>query len=599
MEPIHLDKDDFDRANWQNVISECNEKDCLTYSIHFNRKAEEEASKNDLKNKAIFELLSIVTLPTLSESKEIPFASIDLFDRLDQNHLKLLKELVLCISDAEMRARVSDLLWIKEKDYKSAIIAVDSYIESSKILLHPENWPLSFIRIRRAVDIAASIGKNTEHFKKVINYVETILETYNGNDPKFLSTNLMELLQEFKKGDIEHYASLSEKIALKAEDDHDWWKAEHAWKIKAKWHKLAKEEEKEKDSQKKLAETYVKNAADDIKKNPPDYLNACGRIENAIQQYRKIGNKTERIAELHQLLLEYQSKSSSQMIPTTQYEFSIPDEKINEAKEFVRGKSLQEAIFALASISRSPEVSKLREEVETIKLEHPLTDLFANTVLVNENGKQIYKKRSTISGNADDKEKATKDEMFKHAKFYHLYSVFGAIEPARKQIMQEHNEVKIDDLLLLVSFNPFVPAGRELIYASGLHAGLRGDFLTSIHLLIPQLENSVRYVLNSNGIISSGLDQSGIQNESGLNITLDSPIIEKLNEIIPENIVFDLKGLLIERYGSNLRHKMAHGLIDYSEYESSVEVKYLWWLTLNLCYIWKFFSRQSDEDKFE
>jgi len=41
---------------------------------------------------------------------------------------------------------------------------------------------------------------------------------------------------------------------------------------------------------------------------------------------------------------------------------------------------------------------------------------------------------------------------------------------------------------------------------------------------------------------------------------------------------------------------MAHGLIDYSEYKNSFEVRYLWWLTLSLCYLWKFASEQSSEE---
>lgn len=594
MEDIILDKSDFDKSNWQEVISSCDKKECFQYSTIFFDQAKEAESNGDSKSKTIFQILGFITSPILRESKEKPFVLEEDFDNIKDLHLEILVTLIPDIFDAEMRARISDLLWIKKKDYKCALNAIDSYIESSKILEDPESWTSSFYRIRRAVDLAASLGKKSEKFETTIKHIEAILETYNGEDPKFLSIKIMELLQEYKKGDTEKYSLLSEKIALKAENDHDWWKAEHAWKTKAKWHRLAGEVDKEREALKRRVETYVKNAEDDINKNPPDYINACGRIENAIQEYRKIGNKEKRIESLHKLLLEYQSKSTLQMCPIP-LEISIPEEQIEKAKEFVSGKTLQDAIFTLSSITHPPEISKLKENVEKIATEYPMANLFYNK-LVNEGGKQIGSGGSILSSNPHEREVATNNNMFKHAKIHHQFIYLGLIEPAKQQIIQDHDVITIQDLFPLVFNNPFVPVGREFIYASGLFAGLNGDFLTSIHLLIPQLENSIRYILTNNGIIVSGLDQNGTQNEYDLNITLK---MKELNEIMPEDIVFDLRGLLIERYGSNLRNRMAHGLIDYNEYKFSLEIRYLWWLTLSLCYLWKVTSRCSSEEEAE
>jgi hypothetical protein len=345
---------------------------------------------------------------------------------------------------------------------------------------------------------------------------------------------------------------------------------------------MAGEGDKERETLKHMVGTYVKNAEDDINNNPPDYMNACGHIEDAIQEYRKIGNEKKLIEDLHQLLLEYQPKSLSQMC-SIPLEISIPEKQINEAKEFVRGKTLQDSIFALASITHSPEVSKLKEDVEKISTQYPLIHLIC-TKVVNENGKQICSGRSMLSSDPDERDEATKNNMFEHAKIFHHITYQGIIEPARQQIIQDHDIVTTQDFLPLVLNNLFIPKGRELIYASGLFAGLNGDFLTSTHLLVPQLENSIRYILTSNGIIASSLDQNGTQNEYGLNITL---IMRELNDIMPEDVVFDLRGLLIERYGSNLRNRMAHGLIDYNDFKFSFEIRYLWWLTLRLCYLWK------------
>lgn len=116
------------------------------------------------------------------------------------------------------------------------------------------------------------------------------------------------------------------------------------------------------------------------------------------------------------------------------------------------------------------------------------------------------------------------------------------------------------------------------MFAKGLHAGFENDFVTAAHLLIPQVENSIRHLLTMQGVIVSGFDR-GIQDERSLNTTLYTPEAVKL---FGEDIVFDLQGLFVERFGSNLRNRMAHGLMDHTEFLSG-NVVYLWWLVLHLC----------------
>jgi len=81
------------------------------------------------------------------------------------------------------------------------------------------------------------------------------------------------------------------------------------------------------------------------------------------------------------------------------------------------------------------------------------------------------------------------------------------------------------------------------------------------------------------GKITSGIDSDGIQDESSLNTTLYLPETKKL---VDENIIFDLQGLLVERFGSNLRNLMAHGLMSHNAFYSH-NARYLWCLILKLC----------------
>ena len=184
-----------------------------------------------------------------------------------------------------------------------------------------------------------------------------------------------------------------------------------------------------------------------------------------------------------------------------------------------------------------------------------------------------------LSGDAKEREEATQDWMFQQAHFIRAGRAIGHLAPAVRQIVQEHF-VQQSHFERIVRDNFFVPAGRERIFARGLHGGLTGDLLIASHLLIPQLENSFRAVLDRNGVTTSKID-SGVEREMYIQELLYLPDFRK---IFGEDLAFELRGLLIEQVSSNLRHGLSHGLFDYEVFESS-EVLYIWWVVLWLCFI--------------
>jgi hypothetical protein len=137
--------------------------------------------------------------------------------------------------------------------------------------------------------------------------------------------------------------------------------------------------------------------------------------------------------------------------------------------------------------------------------------------------------------------------------------------------------MSLDDLSFIVDENPFIPQGREPLYARGLLAGLHGDPVIAAYLLIPQLENSLRHLLKQHGFIASKSEV--IQDDYLLNKVLYSP---DLKEVLTEDIILILKGLLVERMGANIRNEICHGLFDYSQFFQP-QITYIWWLTLYLC----------------
>jgi len=590
-----LTKDDFLNSSWQDAIDSSESKECYAYFKVFSHRAQESGQAGNEREQAVFEILKTVSLLKINSNFDQEEIS-GFIKLLTPEDLDFLAEIAIEVSDPELQARITDILWSSRRNYRMAQLAVDAYLQSATVLEDPEKWSLCFYRIARALHLSHKINYHPEI---VVAHIEAVLGRYNGEDPSWLSASLIQLLQEKKLGDPQKYAALAEKAAKLAQINCDWYRARKYWEIKARWHRIKKDGEKERAAAMLAAETYVKEAEEFTKKQPPSYLRASSFIQQAVETFRSIrGTKEEtveakkRAEEVHKLLIEYQEKSRQEMVNIYSATLDISD-VVEKGRACVRGKNLQDALFALA-ISISPiAVSQLRKEVQQDAHDYIAPHLFPKAI-VNEMGKVTAQQPGSIlSTNPQEAEEAMRFEMHHAAIWHQDFYAQAFIEPAREQINLEHR-IEIKDLLPIVHHNPFVPPDREDLFAKGLYAGLIGDFITSTHVLIPQIENSVRYLLSQRGVITSSLEK-GIQNEYDLNKILYQ---SEIKDIFDEDTLFDLKGLLVEHSGTNLRNRMAHGLIDDEEFSSPM-MSYLWWVTLRLCclpmmYIYQQQAKLSD-----
>lgn len=575
-----LIKDDFINSRWQEVVNISERKECLAYNRGFWKKAQEAKEAGNVRQEAVFEILAAVTGAVIKpESNEEFFTQV--FQNLTDEHLDFLAEIASDISDPELQARVADILWARRRDYRMAQIAVTAYLQSATELEDPEKWTWCFDRIERALRLARKIKYQVE---EVVAHIEAVLDRYNGEDPLWLSAKLMELLQEYRLGESIKYAALAEKAAKLAESVHNWRRARAYWEIKARWHLIEKDGEKERAASMLAAETYVQEAEDALKRKPPSYLIASKFMQEAVEAFRSVrGTKEETIAakeraeEVHKLLLQYQEESSKELVTIYSDRVDISNE-VEQARAQVTGKEFQDAIFSLALLVAPTHVSRLRQEVHKMARNYVASHLFP-VVMMNEMGKVVAQQPgSVLSSDPNEAEAATHFEMYRSAVQYQSLHAQAFIEPAREQINLEHS-IRFRDLLPIVSRSPFVPEGQEYLFAKGLYAGLTGDFFTSTHILILQIENSVRYLLWKQDLITSELDDKGIKSEHNLNSTLYRP---EITSIFDEDTLFDLRSLLIENSGSNLRNRIADGLINKDDFLNPL-MSYLWWLALRLC----------------
>jgi len=597
---ISMTIEDFERCNWQEAITKCEKKACGYYTTQLVRKAREAEEAGDFKAQGVFTLLAnICSFEMNLESKETPFECRSrsgtirtaIPDDITDEQLALLAELIPSIRDAEMRARIADVLWVRNRDYLMAECAVKAYLKSSETLEKIGYWPPISKRLERAMQLALYL--NEPLLTEVVTHIEGLLEICDDDLSQIQPLGVMNVIRRNRKKlkrvgklSASDYAELADRAAFRAEKLERWTLAEQYLSLAASWYATQNNTKKEFDTKMRIAETYVRRSEEALtKRNPPSYFAALVFHRNAISVLRQIPGTEERVAQLHKQLLGYGERSRAEVHPISINIDQEVQESINRdmerAAERVRGKTIQDALSELAIMVNPPAVRALRKTAQDAMNEHPLASLSSN-IMLNDSGKVIH----TSPRDSDDKEATMRAEMFTHANMLQQLNVVRVIEPARRQILEEH-AVRTKDLCGLVLNNPFVPSGREYIFAKGLYAGLIGDFLVSSHLLIPQLENSIRVLLEKSGEITSTLDDRGIQQERDLNKTLYDSYATTLKEILGEDLVFDLRGLLVEKKGANLRNDVAHGLINLNSFSSDHPSchLYMWWLTLHLCCI--------------
>jgi len=556
-------------------------KPCEFLSEKFlNRSRELKDNEDNATIKYIYNLLgNLCSLSLVPSSTSEPFRPFfisnesrsAIIDDFQDDELLEFAKLIDKILNPELRARLTDLLWLKQNDFKYAQIAVDSYLQCVQNYLKDKKYSYAEKRIERCLNLSISLGRANNKFRKSILYIKLLLRDYKKiyeDEQHFIYLLIYLLNQKIKV--TTSYASILSELSEKAMKESHFEQSRRYLELSSKIYAENDDHEKQKEILTKVAESFIKHSELSISK-----MVAGDYLINAIEVYRRIGDSQKVIEELHEKLLIIQKEALSEM-GRIRTPVDLRDE-VKHAIEQVSKKSKEEAIIELSLLVMTSNLKDLESEFENELKTTPLKAILGASK-VNSEGKIIGKKPSLLSSDPEEAEEAKMSELFSNARFGYFMCANGFIEPARKQIMKEHN-LRIDDLSFVVNNNPFIPEGREYIYAKGLFAGFEGDYFSSTHILVPQIENSVRYILTRSGIITSNISTDGIQDEKTLKIML---LHEKTKEIFGEDIIFDLRCILIERYGINFRNELAHGLIDYYSFYRP-EIVFLWGLILKLC----------------
>ena len=490
-----------------------------------------------------------------------------------------------------LKARIADILWVRLKDSCNAIIVINTYLSIS---FDAPNFIENLRCWIRGIDVA----------KQIKNYDPDILKSFEQkalnyllSDAKFeedyCAFELIKLLRLF--GLCSEQKDEIIKKAIKWGDklkNVDCFLACLYYDEASLWADPQKQSDEYVKLQIKRVEIYINEAA----KSEIGFMAAI-HYETALKILRNL-NKEKRqqyfsAEQENELINNIRASGKQTLSEMDEIYFLFDDSEITKrVYDHFKGMGKQAALQDLAFVVDTIPVSELEKNTSKSLKENPTkfffdTDVFssdgrltAKVQGIKFDGKKINSKTSTIDH----------DVIQQYIK-YIIRFVKGAIYPALQIIRCEHN-IQLSDIMTIVQKSNLIPQDRVEVFAKGLYSGFSDDFMTSLHLLMPQIENFVRKQLHEAGVLTSNI-KSEIETENGLSSLVEN---NKLEDIFGKDLWFEFKVLFGGEPNLNLRNNVAHGLLSSDEMKS-VYVIYFWWFCFKLVYMGFFHTEKTEVKK--
>ena len=538
----------------------------------------------------VFSLLSsIAKFNFKPEDQSEPYGPMFVFDGkrhmipadLRGEQSAVIAELVPTIRNLGLRARLADIVWYNDRKLAAmAEQAIDAYSETVQSVLDgkagffDEDWTASSKEgcnlLRRACQIALATGRKEPGASKLKSLVNTVIldairrQDHNG----FL--NVGEIALNFGIDDPTVIATNAEKFAKS--NKIDYYESHDLWELAAQTHRQTGNKNDRDRCLNEAAETHVAIAD----ANDGRGMIAASYIMDAIKALQQLPDTQQRRHELKEKLIYAQSSVREEMsVISTQFDIT---EYVEYAQKNVSGITLAQALRRFAGLTRSRNPDELRDETLHIAGQNPILSMLPSTH-VDEDGKVIAKSPGSL-GDAEDCDLALRHLIVQNENLRRHIDVQGLIEPARQRIQFEH-PIDRCDLRSIVEMTPFVPADRVDLVTTGLTRFFGGDFFSALHILVPQLEHSLRHILKLYGVEPSSINSDMTQQSRTLSSILNRER-KSLEEILGTAIVFEIENLFDFRGGPALRHELAHGLITDAQCNGSDSI-YACWFIYRLC----------------
>ena len=479
-----------------------------------------------------------------------------------------------------LKARIADILWVRLKDSCNAIIVINTYLsigfDAPNFIENLCCWIRGIYVAQQIKNYDPDILKNFEH--KAIDYLLSDAKF----EEDYCAFELIKLLRLF--GLCSEQKDEIIKKAIKWGDklkNVNCFLAELYYNEASLWADSQKQSDKHSDEYVKLQVKRVEANINEANKSKSGIM-ALTHNENALKILQGLPKKQYRqyfSVKKKKALIRNRKLSGKKSLPEMNeiYLSFNPSKAIEQIHDNFKGRDKQTALCNFAFVVEYISVKELEKNAFHYLKENPI-ELFLNTTILGSDGRII----GNVPGidfdisKVNSKTPVVENNMIQQYMQHIFMVVNAAIYPALQIIRCEHN-IQLSDIMTIVQKSNLIPQDRVEVFAKGLYAGFSDDFMTALHLLMPQIENMVRIQLQKAEIVTSKIKEE-VEIENSLSGLVKN---EKFEDVFGQNLSFEFKALFGDGAALNLRNNVAHGLLSSDEMKS-VYVIYFWWFCFRL-----------------
>lgn len=294
-------------------------------------------------------------------------------------------------------------------------------------------------------------------------------------------------------------------------------------------------------------------------------------VRTAIDKLRQFGGNKERIAELRKELRDLEEASLDDFagIP---YQMDL-SELVSGTIEIFEKLTLPDILVQFALLNKPQSKEKLEKDADESSEKYIMGSFFAGSY-ADRDGK-VYAQTGAKPDGDEEKAEWYKAQSLMASELHRQSVVAGQIEPARRTVMANF-PLEQRHFMPIVYNSPFVENGYHHTFSLGFARFWQGDFISAAALLIPQLENSIRYVLKNSNVLSAKMMNDLTQDDRSLSSLLEN-MRDEMEQIFGSDLVHEIDLLFNFRPGPALRHQAAHGkMTDHQSY--GYDAVYACWL---------------------
>ena len=344
------------------------------------------------------------------------------------------------------------------------------------------------------------------------------------------------------------------------------------WELAARGYGITGEKDSQKRAQKEIVEQDLKM------RNQVGQASAEAHwVRTAIGKLRQFGGNKEWIAKLRSELRDLEEASLD--------DFGVFSNTL-DVTDLVTGTvgvfeklTLPDILLQFALLNQPQSKAELERIAEESSEKFALSSLFGGSY-ADRDGK-VYAQTGAKPDSDEGKEDWYKTQSLMHMEIRRRLVVSGQIEPARQTVM-ENFPLEQRHFLPIVYHSPFVQSGYHMTFSLGFARFWQGEFVSAANLLVPQLENAIRYVLKNANVHSPRMMSDLTQDDRSLSSLFDH-MREEMEKIFGEDLVHEIDLLFNYRPGPALRHQAAHGKMTDSQCYSSDAIYACWLIYYMTC----------------